>query len=137
MTNDEPIRKARFSKNFDIEFWIDYGKEGVKNTLSGLDERAKYMITTCSGLIIIEFGLLLSFPSHHIQVTPQFFFVVSAAIFIVSYFPIKKNLNLFSTKSIKESYQHWLRWKLIWHYAGFGFFVAGLLALAITSLTYS
>jgi hypothetical protein len=37
-------------------------------------------------------------------------------------------------KSIKEAYQSWLRWMLIWHYCGFGLFVAGLLALAITNL---
>ncbi len=131
----ENIKKAKFSSNPDVDkFWLEYGKETIKTTLGAMDERAKYMITTCASLIVINFGLLLAFPSQNIQITPQFFFVVSAAFFAISYFPLKKDFSLFLLKSVKKAYQSWLRWKLIWHYGGFGLFVAGLLALAIANM---
>jgi hypothetical protein len=68
-----------------------------------------------------------------LQITPQFLLVVSAASFALSYFPMKKDFNLYLLKSVRETYQSWLRWKLIWHYLAFGFFIAGLLAIAMTS----
>lgn len=84
----------------------------------------------------MNFELLLVFEVTpvSISVTPQFFFAVSAAFFVVSYFPIEKKFHLDVPKSVEASYTSWTRWKLIWHSLGFGFFIAGLFAIAVVGL---
>lgn len=137
MSDKEPdkIIDARPAKHPEISrFWIDYGKGIVNNT--HLDDRAKNMITTCASLIVVNFGLLLAFRVEPVSVklTPQFFFAISAALFILSYFPVKRKFYLDIPKSIEASYDSWMLWKLIYHKFGFVFFIAGLFAIAITGL---
>ena len=117
-------------------FWIEFGKETVKETVMGMDEKAKYMITTCASLIVIHFGFLLGFKVQNlsIKVTPEFFFVIAAALFSFSLYPIAKSINLQSPESIKNAYDTWIKWKLIGHRIAYGFFIAGLLAMAITAM---
>jgi hypothetical protein len=139
LSDKEPDRiiDARLAKHPEINrFWIDYGKGIVNNTLTQLDDRAKNMITTCASLIVVNFGLLLAFNVEPVlvKVTPQFFFAISAALFIPSYFPVKRKFYLDIPKSIEASYDSWMKRKLKWHYAGFAFFIAGLIAIAITWL---
>jgi hypothetical protein len=134
----EEIIDAELDKHPEISrFWIEYGKGIVNNTLNQLDERAKNMITVCASLIVVNFGLLLAFEVNplSINVTPQFFFALSAAFFVLSYFPRKKEFHLDSPTSIEDSYADWTKWKLKWHYIGFGFFIAGLFAVAAVGLS--
>jgi hypothetical protein len=117
-------------------FWMEFGKDTVKETVTGMDEKAKYMITTCASLIVIHFGLLLGLEVHDlsVKVTPEFFFVIAAALFAFSLYPIARSINLQSPDSIKNAYDIWIKWRLLGHRIAFGFFIAGLLALAITAM---
>lgn len=131
------VKQGRPPKDPDYNnFWKEYGKETINKTLEGLDERAKNMITTCAGLIVVNFGLLLAFNVENlvVKVTPQLFLVISTAMFALSYFPIPREFSFDSPKTIEKTYRFWLRWRKIWHLAGFVFFVAGLLAIAYVSL---
>ena len=116
------------------KFWIDFGENIIKDTIQTLDERAKYIITTCASLIVIHFGLLLAFKVQGLsfKVTPEFFFVVSAALFALSFYPIRKDVIMQSPSDIRDAYKYWINWRQVWHRVGFGFFIAGLLAMAIT-----
>ncbi|MFY9565940.1 MAG: hypothetical protein WAQ29_06295 [Nitrososphaeraceae archaeon] len=131
----EPTVKISKTAESDL-FWIEYGRKTLTETIEVMDERAKFMVTTCSSLIIIDFGLLLAFNTSGIsfKVAPAFFFVVAAALFVLSYFPLSKDYNLQVPKDIKSAYDYWRKWKLRWNRIGFGFFLAGLLAVALTSL---
>jgi hypothetical protein len=136
-TGEDKIAKVETSTTPDIDlFWLDYGKKTVTDVIEGMDERAKFMITTCASLIVIDFGLLLAFSIEpfSIKVAPQFFFVVSAALFVLSLFPRSRTFDLQVIKQIKSSYNSWISWKLKWHYLAFSFFIAGLLVMAITSM---
>ncbi len=115
-------------------FWMQFGKDSVKDTIEVLDERAKYMITTCASLIVIHFGLLLAFKVQGIsfKVSPEFFLVVASALFAVSLYPIAGHIEMQSPDSVKSAYDTWIKWKLWGHRIGFGFFIAGLLAMTIT-----
>jgi hypothetical protein len=129
--------RIKISPNPEVNnFWKDQGQKIIGSSLDVLDERAKFMITTCASLIIIDFGLLLAFKiqSIPINVTPQLFFAISAAFFVISYSPVNKRFNLLSPKSIENAYHSWMKWKLLWHYGGFALFLAGLLAFAIISI---
>jgi len=135
VANHLPIKKkAKLSKNPAVDkIWLDHGGEIVKNTLQSLDERAKHMITTCAGLIVVNLGLFLAFPTQNIEVTPQFFFIISTGLFAISYFPIKKKFNFFLIKSIKDTYDSWLRWKLVFQYLGFILFFIGIATLGLVN----
>lgn len=118
------------------KFWIDYGKKSITDTICDMDERAKFMITTCASLIVIDFGLLLAFNLHtySVNVTPQFFFAISAGCFVMSLFPRSRSFDFQIISQIKGAYNSWLKWKLRWHYIAFGFFIAGLLTISVTSI---
>lgn len=138
MTDDktQPIR-GKISPNPDVdEFWITYGKKKLEESISSLDERAKFMVTTCAGLIVVNFGLLVAFSTGYtlVKVTPQFFFVVSAALFALSYFPIRVRFNLASPNSVEDIYYISLKWRHICHIIGFIFFISGLMAIALMQL---
>ncbi len=125
-----------YSSNVEFdEFWVEYGKESIKQTLAGLDERAKYMITTCASLIVINFGLLTAFSinSFSIKVSPQFFLVISVIFFVLSYFPAEKTINLQAPFKNRDAYTAWKHSKIRWHKFGFAFFIAGLFAMAVTT----
>jgi len=116
--------------------WKEYGKTTIYGTLSRMDERAKYMITTCASLIVIHFGLLLGFKIQDIsiKITPEFFFVIAAGAFALSLFPHSTRILLHSGATVKKAYHSSLRWRIKTHYIGFVFFIAGLLAMAITAI---
>ncbi len=92
------------------------------------------LITTCASLIVIHFGLLLAFKvqGSYYKVSPEFFFVISAALFAISLYPVGRLIRMQSPDSIKGSFRSWVRWKLRGHRVGFGFFIVGLLAMAVT-----
>ena len=132
-----PPLRGKISQNPDVDdFWIGYGKKILEGSINSLDERAKFMVTTCAALIVVNFGLLVAFSagSALIKVTPQFFFVVSAALFVLSYFPSKVRFNLASPKSVEDVYNISLKWRYGCHISGFVFFISGLLAIALTQL---
>lgn len=136
MTEKKP--KVKISSNPEANhFWKEYGKKIIGDGIQGIDERAKFMITTCAALIVVNLGLITFSTQQQnvlVKVSPQFFFIVSAALFVISLFPHKRRFNLLSPNSIEAAYYSWLRWKLIWHYAGFALFICGLLALTIINI---
>lgn len=131
--------KVEIAQTDEDEFWIEFSKELTRDTIKTLDERAKYIITTCASLIVIHFGLLISFKVQGgtFMVTPEFFLVISAALFAISFYPISKHIQMQSPSSVRDAYEHWIKWKLNGHHIGFGFFIAGLLAMAITAMVPS
>lgn len=136
MADSDDVLKGRPPARSDNQFWKDYLNETINKTVEGLDDRAKYMITTCAGLIVVNFGLLLVIDVQKtiVSVTPQFFFAVSTVLFVISYFPIGKKLQRDQPDKIREAYEYWVNWKLRWQYAGFALFLAGLFAIAFVSL---
>jgi hypothetical protein len=137
MTVKKPNMKISPNPEFN-NFWKEYGKKILEDNISGVDERAKFMITTCAALIVVNFGLITFTSTPQVitlKVSPQFFFIVSAIMFMISLFPHKRRFNLLSPKSIETAYNSWLRWKLVFHYAGFVLFIFGLLALTIINIT--
>jgi hypothetical protein len=136
MTVKRPNIKISPNPDFN-NFWKKYGKKILKDSINELDERAKFMITTCAALIVVNLGLItFTTPQQVIlvKVSPQFFFIASAILFVISLFPHKRRFNLLSPKSIEAAYYSWLRWKLIMHYAGFALFIAGLIALTVINI---
>ena len=136
MTEKKP--KVRISSNPEFNnFWKEYGKKILEDNIQGVDERAKFMITTCAALIVVNFGLITFTTAPEVivlKISPQFFFIASATLFIISLFPYKRRFNLLSPSTIEAAYNSWLRWKLIFHYGGFALFIAGLLALTIINI---
>jgi hypothetical protein len=135
--SDDEVLDGTLPNHLEIdEFWMKFGHEIVSKQLEGLDERAKFMITTCAGLIVIDFGLLFAFstPSLSLRVVPQFFFAISALFFSFSYFPRGQEIQFEAPDEIKNAYTTLTNAKIQWHRYGFTLFFIGLLAMAITSL---
>jgi hypothetical protein len=116
------------------KFWRAYGEEITKNAITSLDERAKYMITTCAGLIVINYGLLFAFPGSNINISPQLIFLVSIILFAFSYFPKSKVFYLSIPNTIQSAFQSTVNWKVSFQKWAFVAFFGGLLALGITNL---
>ena len=51
----EPTVKISQTAESDL-FWIEYGRKTLTETIEVMDERLKFMVTTCSSLIIIDFS---------------------------------------------------------------------------------
>jgi hypothetical protein len=135
--NKVEVGKVENSSTPDLDlFWIKFGKKTLKDATVALDERAKFMLTTCASLIVVNFGLLLAFKvqSLSFKVAPQFFLAVSAALFATSFFPVTRPINLQSPDSIESAYNIWIKWKSRWNRYGFILFIIGLMTMAITSL---
>lgn len=84
--DDEKVVRGR-PLSPDEEMWLEYGKKLMTDSIGGLDERAKFMITTCATLIVVQFGLSFAFKitPFSFTLTPQFFLVISAAFFASHY----------------------------------------------------
>jgi hypothetical protein len=138
--NDVVVGKKPDSPEEINKFWKSYGTEFVKGSIQSLDDRAKFMITTCASLITVNFGLTLAFTAEFldqsilVKVSSQFFLAISALIFALSISPKLEKLNLASPASIERVYNKSMEWKLKLHYFGFGFFIAALFAIAIATL---
>jgi hypothetical protein len=60
--DDNGVIKGKISSNVEEdEFWLKHGKKIMSKQFEGFDETAKFMITTCAGLIAVDFGLLIAF----------------------------------------------------------------------------
>jgi hypothetical protein len=94
------------------------------------------MISTCSALVAVHFGLLvaLALPSWSFKVVPEFFFAVSMIFFAASYFAREKTFGPDAPDEIRAAHYDWLKAKATWHKWGFALFFCGLLAMAITTL---
>jgi hypothetical protein len=133
-----PDGNAEDKSNLIDEMWLEFGKKLVTDTIGGVDDRAKFMLTTCATLIVVQFGLSFAFQiqAYSLILTPQFFLVISAAFFATSlHDPGRaKALTLNSIQSLAGFYAQRTWRKSIWNLIGFSFFVAGLLAFAIMTL---
>jgi hypothetical protein len=92
---DDTIVKGRAPVDEQIKiFWLDYGLKTITDSLMTLDERAKYLITTCASLIVIHFGIIVGFGLSEMsfRITPEGFFVIAISLFSISYFPKKKEI---------------------------------------------
>jgi hypothetical protein len=137
--SDSNVAHVAVSASPEIDsMWIEYGKKLVTDTIGGLDDRAKFMITTCATLIVIQLGLSFAFKvqAYSLVLTPQFFLVISAAFFAMSLHQPSRTraINLQSPNSIQTLYIQMTMKKSRWHLLGFSFFIAGLLAFAIMTL---
>lgn len=118
------------------KFWLEYNQKTITDSLGTLDERAKFLITTCASLIVIHFGIVIGFGISEIsfKITPEAFFIIAASFFSISYFPIKKKIEYQNTEFIEQAYSEWLYYKYKWHKLGFIFFIFGLISLTITTI---
>src|SRR5688572_23410248 len=98
-------------------FWLDYGLRTITDSLQTLDERAKYLITTCASLVVIHFGILIGFGISDIsfKITPEAFFIIAISLFSISYFPKKKEIPYYDPILIEQLYREWLNHKYKWH----------------------
>jgi hypothetical protein len=94
------------------------------------------MITTCAGLIVINYGLLFAIPNSNINISPQVIFLVSVILFAFSYFPRTKVFHLSRPDTIQSAFQSTVNWKVSFQKWAFVAFFGGLLALAITNLAH-
>jgi hypothetical protein len=118
-------------------YWLNFGKTLISNTIKTFDERAQFMITTCASLITADFAIL-SFTSKFniLTISPQFFFSLSALCFISSLFPKKYVINPWQPNLVKARYNEIIGKKSTRHIIGFGLFFIGLIAIAISSISF-
>jgi hypothetical protein len=130
-----PIAKASSSPEED-EFWIAFGKSLVSKTINILDDRAKFMITTAASLLSVDFAVLVFTSKIAIMtVSPQFFFAISALLFILSLFPRKYGINPWTPDETKHTYDSMIKHKYYFHIAGFAFFFVALISVAFSSFS--
>jgi hypothetical protein len=106
------------------------------DSVEKFDERAKFMITTCATLIVVNFGLLLAFPVQGIsfEIAPPLFFAIAAGVFALSYFPVGPRINLLVPDSVSRVHHIIYSYKLRYHYIGLGLFICGLVLLGIFNM---
>ena len=133
--NRKVVQGKRPSKPETDPFWLEFGKNTVRETLSNLEERAKFMVTTIAALVVGYSGFL-TFTEKFSLVTsfPPLLLTISITFFIISYFPIAKKFSMKAPDEIKDTYYSWLKWKLYWQYGGYALFIAGLIAILFINL---
>jgi hypothetical protein len=132
----EPV-SVRISGTSELDtFWKECGKKMITDSIDKFDERAKFMITTCATLIVINFGLLLAFPVQGVpfEIAPPLFFAVAAAIFAISYFPAGPRIYPLVPDSISRVHSIMFGFKLRCHYVGLSLFICGLFLLGISNM---
>jgi hypothetical protein len=118
------------------EFWVSHGQSLINKTLDNLDDRAKFMITTCASLMVADFAILsLTSLNSIISISPQFFFSISALCFMISLFPQKYVINAWVPDQTKEAYKSVTKKKYKYHKFGFALFFIALLLVAFTSFS--
>ena len=134
---EEENISVRISGTSELDtFWKECGKKMIIDSIEKFDERAKFMITTCASLIVINFGLLLAFPIQGIsfEIAPPLFFAISAGIFAISYFPAGPAINPLAPDSVSRAHAVIFSFKLRCHYIGLILFVCGLFLLGISNM---
>lgn len=137
MADDEDnyeIDEISFSENQDSDkFWKQWGKDSINTSLGKLDDRAQFMITTCAGLIVADFGLNAYLNIFDVlSVIPQFLFVLSTLFFAASYFPRSQLFHFDRPETLKKNYDDSFSWKIKWQYAGYAVFLIGLIFIIIS-----
>jgi hypothetical protein len=96
------------------EALYETGKEMLKGSISTGRDFCKFMITVSTGAIPIYLGLLkfvlpenitLSLSKLFLSVVPPFFFLISAIVFILGYFPQVDYFSLDIINQIKQAYE--------------------------------
>jgi hypothetical protein len=137
LPEEERTIESEISSSSELDvFWKECGKKMIQDAIERFDERAKFMITTCAGLIVINFGLLLGFNVQNtsFEIAPPLFFAISAAVFAISYFPAGPKINPLVPPSISNCHDIMFSYKSRCHYVGLGFFIAGLFLLGVANL---
>ena len=119
----------------EIDFWRELGQSWISNSLSQLDSRAKWMVTTIVGITIADSTLLQIIRNVTlVSITPNLFFAFSILFFIASLFPTKGEINPNMTYVMMDTYESFLQHKIKWSKLGYATFFIGLIFLAITTL---
>ena len=116
------------------EFWKSFGQSLISGTISVLDSRAQFMITTSATLLTVDFAILLiASKVTTLTVGPQFFFAFSALCFMLSLFPRQYKVNPWQPDSTKSIHYKMLNIKRKCHIIGFVFFFFGLILVGLSS----
>lgn len=116
------------------EFWIEFGKSLISESIKTLDDRAQFMITTCASLLAADFAILtLTSNIGLATVTPQLFFPIAVLFFILSLFPRKIVINAWTPDDTRVAYKRIIDYKHRFHKIGFLFFFIALVLVAISS----
>ncbi len=119
----------------EIEFWRATGESWISSSLSQLDERANWMVTTATGITVADSVLLQILKTvSAVTVTPNLFFSFAVLFFVVSLFPRKYTISPYMTEKMRKTHSVILEHKLRWHKLGFASLFIGLLFVAISTL---
>jgi hypothetical protein len=133
----EKNKVTGFSRSSNPEsdiFWVGIGRDLIKGTLDSLDKRAEYMITTITALMAVSFGILIGFqlPNLTFKIAPQFLLAISTLFFFLSLRVRRYVILPQSVDSIRDKYEQIENLKYKWQNLGYYFFIAALLAIAVT-----
>jgi hypothetical protein len=118
------------------KYWISFGQTMINQTFEILDDRAKFMITTCASLLVADFAVLVITANIGIfSMSPQFFFAISSLFFMISLFPRKRTINPWTPDETKGLYEELTNTKYKYHKAGFLFFFLALVSIAFSSIS--
>lgn len=125
------------------EALYETGKEMLKSSISTARDFCKFMITISTGAIPIYLGLLklvlpenitLSLTELLLSTIPPFFFLISAIVFTLGYFPQVDYFSLAIIDEIKRAYEKTVIKRRKFTIGGTALFVIGTM-LAILSIT--
>jgi hypothetical protein len=134
--SDDDVIKGKVSQSPDLDkYWIQFGKDHLKNSLSVLDDRAKSMLSINPFLILGITGVLkLTESLSVLSLAPLLPLAISIIFFTLSTFPLKGKIGFDDPLLNKTTFYYWQKWKLRWQYAGYGAFIIGLFSLALTAV---
>jgi hypothetical protein len=114
---------------------IEMGRKWMENTISVLDKRAEYMVTTIVGLIAVNFGIIIAFDITNIAIklVPNAFLSISVLFLVLSHFPKASIVHLDDPDEIQKVYEENVGRKNELQKWGYAFFIVALMAIAITS----
>lgn len=114
---------------------IEMGRKWMENTISVLDKRAEYMVTTIVGLIAVNFGIIVAFDISNIAIklVPNAFLSISALFLVLSHFPKTSVVHLDDADEIQKAYEENVGRKYELQKWGYTFFIVALMAIAITA----
>ena len=125
--------------SIDTKLEIELGKKLIYDSLTSVNDYAKYMIGFNGVLAGLYSGLVKILPKESIQnihsvmlFLPVLFFVSSATIFTIAYFPRMKHISISQPSSVLKAYKELAEGKMRMSLLGTCIFILSILILALT-----
>jgi hypothetical protein len=134
--SEEPIEAKPLSVTTELE--MELGKRMIYDSLTSMNDYAKFMIGFNGVLAGLYSGLLKFLPQEALQkvnpvilFVPVLAFVLSAIVFTVAYFPQKERISLERPSSILRAYAELMNRKKQWSEIGTIFFILSVTIMAL------